>query len=113
MNSETSKETTDEPSKSSPLTRRSFMRSGSAAGVGVGLIVTSKTALGQANRKDSDLNVALIGCGAQGTKLRDSSLPIEGVKFTAICDIYDYNRKGMAGALERFGQPVNQYVEAE
>ena len=35
------------PQQSSSLTRRGFLRNGSAVGVGMGLIITSKTALGR------------------------------------------------------------------
>ncbi len=101
---------------SSRLTRREFMRSGS--GVGVGLIVTSKTALGQAGGagRDSDMHIALIGCGAQGTVLMNSTRPIEGVKFKAVCDIWDYNRNIMRKRLKAYKHPVtedNAYERAE
>ena len=50
----------DKGKEQSSLTRRNFLRNGSSAGVGIGLIVTSKTALGQNATKDGS---AAIGFG--------------------------------------------------
>jgi predicted dehydrogenase len=93
---------------SSFLDRRGFLRSGAAAGVG--LVLTSKSAIGQEATKT--LNVALAGCGAQGERLRDAMNQIEGIRITALCDIWEYNRQGMARRLNAYKKPIDaQYSD--
>ncbi len=99
--------------ESTPLSRRSFLRSSTAAGVGAGLIVTSKTALGQAAGSDSDLKIGVVGCGAQGEALMNAVRQLENVHFIAVCDIWDYARNAMAKRLKAYKQPVNAYVRFE
>jgi len=96
-----------------PLSRRSFLRSSTAAGVGAGLAVTSRTALGQAEGSASDIKVAIIGCGAQGEALMNATRQLENVRFTAVCDIWEYARSAMAKRLKAYKQPVNDYVRFE
>ena len=88
----------DTPSGSS-LTRRGFLRNGSAAGVGIGLIVTSKTAIGQVGTKDDDVRLGIIGCGAQAEALRAASSVVEGVKFGAVADIQKSSIAAMRGRV--------------
>ncbi|MEM1297206.1 MAG: Gfo/Idh/MocA family oxidoreductase, partial [Verrucomicrobiota bacterium] len=84
------------------LTRRNFVRSTTAAGIGIGAIGTSKTALGQEASKGKDLHIALIGCGAQGQALLNASKFVDGVKFKAVCDIWQPNLKRVAGQIRGY-----------
>jgi predicted dehydrogenase len=94
---------------SSSLTRRNFLRNSSTAGVGVGLIVTSKTALGQEGTKPSQLRCGIIGCGEEGEALRSSSLPmIDDVRFTAVADVWPANRRSGAGRVSAAGQGAGE-----
>lgn len=97
-------------------TRREFL--GTTAVAGAGLILTScspdsspktvptKSAL-------SNLNIALIGCGAQGQVLLESLLLIEGIKLVAIVDIWDYNRTNNVRRLKAQGVEVKDYENYE
>ena len=86
-------------SGTSSLTRRGFLRNSSAAGVGIGLIVTSKTAIGQIGTKDGDVRLGIIGCGAQAEALRAASSVVDGVKFGAVADIQKDAVGGMYGRI--------------
>ena len=92
---------TNEPASpsGSSLTRRGFLRNSSAAGVGIGLIVTSKTAIGQIGTKDGDVRLGIIGCGAQAEALRAASSVVDGVKFGAVADIQKDAIGGMYGRI--------------
>jgi predicted dehydrogenase len=59
-----------------------------------------------------DVNVAIIGVGAQGQVLVDSMLRIPGVRFRAVCDIWaEYNQKRVVRMLERYDFEVNGYED--
>ncbi|MBA7700796.1 hypothetical protein ES703_109520 [subsurface metagenome] len=72
--------------------RRDFLRVTAAAGAG---LMLSPMALGQAvGSKSDDLNIALLGSGAQGQVLLNACLKISGIRFKAVCDIWtEYNQK--------------------
>ena len=58
------------------------------------------------------LNIALIGLGAEGDVLMDALLKIPGIRFQAVCDIWtNFNLKRGANKLKKFGQPVNAYED--
>ena len=100
-----------------PITRREFI--GASAAAGAGLLLTSCSPdSGQkaATNKTSTLNkinIALIGCGAQGQVLLDSLLVIEGIRLAAIVDIWDYNRNSNVRRLKSQGVEVNGYENYE
>ncbi len=115
-------ETAPTPSaESSPLSRRSFLRNSSSAGVGVGLIVTSKTALGQQGTKEGVLRCGIVGFGEEGEALRASSLPLaDQVRFTAVADIWEENLRAGVGRITgnkqgggQEGEGCNGYATAE
>ena len=55
-----------------------------------------------------EINVALLGAGAQGQVLTDSMLRIPGLRFRAVCDIWaEYNQKRVVNSLEKFKHEVN------
>lgn len=91
----------------SSLTRRNFLRNGSGAGVGVGLIVTSKTALGQEGTKEGVLRCGIIGYGDQGKALRESATFLKDqVRFAAVADIWERNRRAGVGQIAGSEQGV-------
>lgn len=107
------------------LNRRDFLQG--LAGVPVlgalGVAIARKKSLenkitaGQYRRKIpagnlSDLNVALLGAGAQGQVLLNACLKIPGLRFRAVCDIWkEYNLKRVSRILMKYGQEVNAYED--
>ncbi|MHC4464870.1 MAG: hypothetical protein ACYS30_26085 [Planctomycetota bacterium] len=84
MNSQKTKEKID---------RRSFLHSAAAAGAG---LVFSPAAFGQTRgaKKTDDINIALLGAGAQGYELMNACLKIPGIRFKALCDIWTAYNQG-------------------
>ncbi len=59
-----------------------------------------------------EINVALIGAGAQGQVLTDAMLRIPGLRFRAVCDIWtEYNQRRVVNSLKRFKHEVNGYED--
>jgi predicted dehydrogenase len=59
-----------------------------------------------------EINVALLGAGAQGQVLLDSMLRIPGLRFRAVCDIWkEYNQKRAVNTLRKFKFEVNGYED--
>ena len=60
----------------------------------------------------SEINVALLGAGAQGQVLLDSMLRIPGLRFRAVCDIWkEYNQKRVVNTLRKFKFEVSGYED--
>ena len=60
----------------------------------------------------AELNVALLGVGAQGQVLLNAMLKIPGLRFRAVCDIWtDYNLKRAGNLLSKYGHEVNLYED--
>jgi predicted dehydrogenase len=60
----------------------------------------------------AEVNVALLGAGAQGQVLLNSMLRIPGVRFRAVCDIWkEYNQKRAVNLLRKYKFPVNGYED--
>jgi len=104
-------------SVSHSISRREFL--GTTAVAGAGLLLASCSpdsgpkpvaAKGGALSK---LNIALIGCGAQGQVLLESLLVIEGIRLAAVVDIWDYNRTSNVRRLKSQGVEVNSYENYE
>ena len=73
------------------MNRRQFIETGLMAGTG---LYAARRAQAQAAKKTSDeMNIALIGTGAQGRVLMNSLLQIPNVRFRAVCDIWEFNRQ--------------------
>lgn len=92
------------------INRREFVRSTAAAGAGLVLApaILRESVYGQSN----DLNVAIIGVGAQGQVLLNACLKIPNIRFKAVCDIWaDYNRKRAAGLLRKYRHNANEYED--
>jgi len=59
-----------------------------------------------------EINVALLGAGAQGQVLLDAMLRIPGLRFRAVCDIWkEYNQKRAVNTLKKFKFEVNGYED--
>jgi predicted dehydrogenase len=59
-----------------------------------------------------EINVALLGAGAQGQVLLDSMLRIPGLHFRAVCDIWkEYNQKRAVRILKKYKYEVNGYED--
>jgi predicted dehydrogenase len=64
------------------------------------------------NSLTNDINIALIGTGAQGQVLMNSCLKIPNIKFKAVCDIWTkYNQKRAYRLLKKYGHDLNAYVD--
>jgi len=74
---------------------------------------TSPMVLGQAGgKKTDDINVGLLGCGAQGQVLMNACLKIPGVRFKAVCDIWTaWNQKRVSRILKAYKHANNTYVD--
>jgi len=74
---------------------------------------TSPMVLGQAGgKKTDDINVGLLGCGAQGQVLMNACLKIPGVRFKAVCDIWTaWNQKRVSRILKAYKHVNNTYVD--
>jgi len=60
----------------------------------------------------SEINVALLGAGAQGQVLLDSMLRIPGLRFRAVCDIWkEYNQKRAVNTLRKYKFDVHGYED--
>ena len=98
-----------------PITRREFI--GASAVAGAGLLLTScSPGQNSATKKTSalnKLNIALIGCGAEGQVLLESLMVIEGIKIVAVVDVWDYNRNSNVNRLKKEGFMVKGYENYE
>jgi len=92
------------------INRRDFLRS--TAAVGAGLALAPKSFGITTASKTNDLNVALLGGGAQGQVLMQACTKIPGIRFKAVCDIWTaYNQKRVSGRLRKLGHEHNKYVD--
>jgi predicted dehydrogenase len=91
------------------MNRRSFLRSTAAIGAGLAF---APGLFAQAAGGADDINVALLGAGAEGLVLMDACLKIPGVRFKAVCDIWEaYNQRRITNMLNRYGHKCNAYVD--
>ena len=93
------------------INRRSFLRSTAAASAGLAFapMISSRAAAG----KPDDINIALLGAGAEGKVLMEAILgKIPGIRFKAVCDIWTaWNQRRVSRTLKAYRQPVNSYVD--
>jgi predicted dehydrogenase len=65
-----------------------------------------------ADKDVAELNVALLGAGAQGQVLLDSMLRIPGLRFRAVCDVWtEFNQKRAVNTLRKYKQDVKGYED--
>ncbi len=65
----------------------------------------------KATPKVEEVKVAIIGAGSQGRNLLLNSLKIPGVKYVAVCDIWEYSQRYATNILKKYGQDVKAYVD--
>jgi predicted dehydrogenase len=92
------------------MDRRDFLRS--SAAVGAGLAFAPYLFGQETGGKPADINVALLGAGAQGQVLLDACLKIPGIRFKAVCDIWEaYNQRRVSRLLKRYRHEHNTYID--
>lgn len=107
--------------KDSHLSRRSFLKTSAAAGLGAAVsgsglarqdaaAQTAPTAPQPAPQPD-DIRVALIGAGEQGRVLMESCLRIPGIRIAAVCDIWSYSQQYARGYLRKYKQDPLVYED--
>lgn len=89
--------------------RRDFIKTSMLAGGGILLA----PAMGRAQSPNGEINVALVGLGVQGRVLLDSMLNIPGLRFRAVCDIWEYSRTYGERKLKKEGFEVTTYENIE
>ena len=93
----------------SGMDRRTFLQS--TAAVGAGLAFAPRM-FAQASGGADDINVALLGAGAEGQILMQACLKLPGIRFKAVCDIWEaYNQRRVSRLLDRYGHKNNSYVD--
>jgi predicted dehydrogenase len=98
-----------EPKKQ--MNRRRFLRSAAATGAGLMFAKTILAQTGTGKRPD-DINLALLGAGQQGYVLLNACLKIPGIRFKAVCDIWEaYNLRRATRLLDKVGHTNNAYVD--
>jgi predicted dehydrogenase len=67
---------------------------------------------GPSTSKLSEINVALLGAGAQGEVLLNAMLKIPGLRFRAVCDVWaEYNQRRLVNMLRKFKFDVKGYED--
>ena len=93
------------------LNRRDFLRSAALTGAGALLSRTLAAQDAAAKAKD-EITVALVGIGNQGAKLLEYAYRIPGVRFVAVCDIWEQqNLKRGRNWLKARDTVVNDYTD--
>ena len=91
--------------------RRTFLK-GTAAAAAIlptfNILSQDKNTIGPA---DDQINVAVIGYGAEGQILSYAAMKIPGVRFKAVCDIWAFHRQKARGVLRSMGHEVNVYED--
>jgi len=92
------------------ISRRNFVKAGAAAGAGM---LLSPMVMTKARANDSnDLNIALLGTGAQGQVLMNACLKIPNIRFKAVCDIWkEYNLKRAYRLLKKYGHDLSEHED--
>jgi len=92
------------------INRRDFIKTGAAVSSG---IIFSPMIMTRAIANNSDdLNIALLGTGAQGQVLMNACLKIPNIRFKAVCDIWtEYNQKRAYSLLKKYGHELNNYED--
>ncbi len=97
-----------DPPQSSGMTRRQFVRTATAA---AGLMMTAPAWAQETPQNGDDLKVAIIGPGSQGRLLMTMSLKIPGIRYVAVCDIWNYHQKYARNILKKYDHIVNVYED--
>ena len=90
------------------IDRRKFIKTSAATGASI-ILAPNILRAGKSFGIDN-VNVALLGAGAQGQVLMNACLKIPGVRFKAVCDIWkEYNQKRVYRLLGKYGHNLNAY----
>ncbi len=102
--------TMDSPRAQNRIDRRTFLSSTAAATAAIAFspMVSAKSA----GAKPDDLNVALLGAGAQGNELMTACLKIPGIRFKAVCDIWQaHSLKRVVNTLGKYRHDATGYTD--
>ncbi len=92
------------------MNRRNFIKTGGALGAGI-MFAPMVMSRAEANNSN-DINIALLGAGAQGQVLMNAMLKIPNIRFKAVCDIWtDYNQKRAYRLLKKYKHDLNAYED--
>jgi len=94
------------------LNRRAFLQSAVAGAA----LTIAPVAVGATEHGDDPepIHMALLGAGGQGWTLMSDCLKIPGVRFRAVCDIWEaYNLKRASRWLQRYNHPAMAYADFE
>ncbi len=94
---------TDSASTPFYINRRDFLKKSALLGA-AGLTIGTGSTFAQTKGTANEIGVAIIGTGSQGQVLINSLKNIPGLRFHALCDIWDYNLKKGMSALRSTGQ---------
>ncbi len=100
----------------SPLSRRDFLSTSAKLGavIAAAPYIARGAEVGAARDADT-INVALIGCGVEGSILANAARPIPGIRFVAVCDIWPYALNSTArrikAVFKQDVQPFEDYKE--
>ena len=100
----------------SPLSRRDFLSTSAKLGavIAAAPYIARGAEVGAAPGADT-VNVALIGCGVEGSILANAARPIPGIRFVAVCDIWPYALNSTArrikAVFKQDVQPFEDYKE--
>ena len=99
-------------SSPSPLTRRDFLSTSAKLGavIATAPYLARGAEIGAAKNADT-VNVALIGCGVEGSILTNATRGIPGIRFVALCDIWPYNLTSSQRRLKAFGQDAQAFED--
>ncbi len=90
------------------ITRRKFLGVTAATAVGVTL---TKSTVPQAVASEKPLKIGMVGLGRRGPSLLKTMLPMQGVEFTAFCDIKKEAVARAQDILVKAGRPkAKEYV---
>src|ERR1043166_7627020 len=99
---------------SSPLTRRDFLSTSAKRGAGLAAAPYISRGAEVGAAKGDTVNIALIGCGAEGQILTTATLGLPNIRFKAVCDIWPYNLTRSARLLQKYNhvaKPFEDYKE--
>ncbi len=104
----------DETKKLSSLSRRDFLIKSSVLGAGLSIGLPKIARAQAAGSPANELNIALIGVGEQGRVLMGSLLNIPGLRFRAVCDIWEYYRSAAKNRIKKAkGYDVATYEDID
>ena len=95
------------------VTRRTFLSTSAKLGAVIAAAPYISRAA-EVGAKGDTVNVALIGCGAEGAILANAATPIPGIRFKAVCDIWPYALNSSSRRLQKFNheaKPFEDYKE--